>query len=112
MAKVKVTKSWLEDKFSKGALVATVLAEVNAGLPEDQKLSEAKFKEGVKSLGISLRQKPRPIAVTFEDDTVEVKAPEASVDNTEIENTDTEVSGESIEAEVAEAPKATSDIPY
>jgi len=88
--KPQLTKSWLTKRFSEGVLVSTVLAEVNATLPEGKKLSEGKFKQGLTSLGISLRKKPRPTPVVFVDDTVaetsnevsveEVVAPEATSD--------------------------------
>jgi len=104
--KPQVTKSWLQGRFNEGALVATVLAEVNSTLPEDKKLSESKFKQGLKKLGISLRKKPRPTSVLFVDDTTSVEGAEQPAPSVETTN----VASEPVETQtevVAEAAETT-----
>jgi hypothetical protein len=63
--KMQITDVWLKAEFAKGRTVEQVLGDVNDQLPEGQKLSIAKFTQGVKSLGIDLKKKPRPMAVQF-----------------------------------------------
>jgi len=93
----KVTKTWLQEEFAKGALVSTVLEKVNSTLPEGSKLSEGKFKQGLKQLKINLRTKPRPMAVTFVDDTnLQVQAPQNIENSTEGEVVNVVVSEETV----------------
>lgn len=62
---IQITDVWLKAEFAKGRTVEQVLSDVNTQLPEGSKLSIARFTKEVKALGIDLKKKPRPIAVSF-----------------------------------------------